>query len=105
MLLVGLVGFEPTTSLLKGDNPFTSGSLLQNLVVPAGLEPATPSFVAKYSNPLSYGTVKLSFWSAWMESNHRPQSYQDCALPTELQADSVCVFWWVRTDLNRDLPT
>lgn len=65
MLLVGLVGFEPTTSLLKGDNPFTSGSLLQNLlqnlVVPAGLEPATPSFVAKYSNPLSYGTVKLFF--------------------------------------------
>lgn len=34
-----------------------SNAFRYRMVVPAGLEPATPSFVAKYSNPLSYGTT------------------------------------------------
>ncbi len=31
------------------------------LVRPAGFEPATPWFEAKYSNPLSYGRVSVVY--------------------------------------------
>jgi hypothetical protein len=32
--------------------------MIIHLVRPAGFEPATPWFEAKYSNPLSYGRMK-----------------------------------------------
>ena len=30
------------------------------------------------------------FWSCWADSNCRPHPYQGCALPTELQQQSLC---------------
>ena len=30
------------------------------------------------------------FWSCWPDSNWRPHPYQGCALPTELQQQSIC---------------
>ena len=49
-------------------------------VLQAGFEPATSSFVARCSNPLSYWS-DLSFKS---ESNQHPALYKRAALPIEL---------------------
>ena len=58
--------------------------------------------ICKNSHPVGVAVIA---WSCWADSNCRPHPYQGCALPPELQQQSVCPSykghsWRPRRDLN-----
>ena len=45
---------------------------------------------AKEKSLVTIAAQDFQLWSCWPDSNWRPHPYQGCALPTELQQQSIC---------------